>query len=188
MPLASGYAYNARRMSQLQAGVEMGCTHTGWTLLMITPAIADLCALREISSFSPGTATDRIASSPTGNCRRSHRPAAAPRRRRTPQEDQPQAAACRFTRADTARTGPGTGLGLAIVAAITRRHGGTAHAGNHPHAGAKVFLRLPTGSAGTDQRPTRNPGAHTHAPVGQHDVQRRNRDNSQRAEARTPAQ
>src|SRR5437868_10168454 len=92
------------------------------------------------------TTTDRIASSPTGNCRRSHRPAAAPRRQRT-QEDQPQAAACRFTRADTARTG--TGTGLAIVAAITRRHGGTAHAGNHPHAGAEVFLQLPTGSAGT---------------------------------------
>ena len=50
----------------------------------------------------------------------------------------------RFTRADTARTGPGTGLGLAIVAAITRRHGGTAHAANHPDTGAEVALRLPT--------------------------------------------
>ena len=59
----------------------------------------------------------------------------------------------RFTRADTARTGPGTGLGLAIVAAISRRHGGTAHAGNHPHAGAEVFLQLPTGSAGTRPAP-----------------------------------
>ena len=59
----------------------------------------------------------------------------------------------RFTRADTARTGHGTGLGLAIVAAITRRHGGTAHAANHPHAGAEVFLQLPTGSAGTRPPP-----------------------------------
>jgi signal transduction histidine kinase len=49
----------------------------------------------------------------------------------------------RFTRPDTARTGPGTGLGLAIVAAIARRHTGTAHAANHPDGGAEITLRLP---------------------------------------------
>ncbi|OLE22764.1 MAG: hypothetical protein AUG44_24105 [Actinobacteria bacterium 13_1_20CM_3_71_11] len=49
----------------------------------------------------------------------------------------------RFTRADTARTGPGTGLGLAIVAAIARRHDGTAEATNDPRGGAVVTLRLP---------------------------------------------
>jgi signal transduction histidine kinase len=53
----------------------------------------------------------------------------------------------RFTRADAARTGPGTGLGLAIVAAIARRHGGTAHAGNHPDGGAEVCLHLPVSAA-----------------------------------------
>src|SRR5262249_61643455 len=47
----------------------------------------------------------------------------------------------RFSRADTARTGPGTGLGLAIVAAIARRHTGTAHATNRPDGGAAVCLR-----------------------------------------------
>ena len=50
----------------------------------------------------------------------------------------------RFSRPDTARTGGGTGLGLAIVAAIARRHGGTAHATNHPNGGAEVSLHLPT--------------------------------------------
>jgi signal transduction histidine kinase len=48
----------------------------------------------------------------------------------------------RFSRPDTARTGPGTGLGLAIVAAIARRHAGTVHAANHPDGGAEVTLRL----------------------------------------------
>jgi signal transduction histidine kinase len=50
----------------------------------------------------------------------------------------------RFSRPDTARTGGGTGLGLAIVAAIARRHGGSAHATNHPTGGAEVTLTLPT--------------------------------------------
>jgi signal transduction histidine kinase len=66
----------------------------------------------------------------------------------------------RFTRADTARTGPGTGLGLAIVAAIARRHGGTALAANHPGDGAEVSLRLPTATDTTRPPPdvqTRTP-------------------------------
>jgi signal transduction histidine kinase len=53
----------------------------------------------------------------------------------------------RFSRPDTARTGGGTGLGLAIVAAIARRHGGSAHARNHPTGGAEVTLTLPTDRA-----------------------------------------
>jgi signal transduction histidine kinase len=74
----------------------------------------------------------------------------------------------RFTRADTARTGPGTGLGLAIVAAVTRRHGGTAHAANHPDTGAEVSLRLPTAPDTTrpppDMRPA-TPGSRSQNPA-----------------------
>ena len=62
----------------------------------------------------------------------------------------------RFTRPDTARTGPGTGLGLAIVAAIARRHAGTAHAANHPHGGADASLHLPT-ATGRDELPEGGP-------------------------------
>jgi signal transduction histidine kinase len=63
----------------------------------------------------------------------------------------------RFSRPDTARTGAGTGLGLAIVAAIAHRHGGTAHASNHPDGGAEVSLHLPTGTPARDRADVTQP-------------------------------
>lgn len=51
----------------------------------------------------------------------------------------------RFRRPDSgrARTDGGAGLGLAIVSAIAQAHGGQATAGNLPHGGAAVTLKLP---------------------------------------------
>jgi signal transduction histidine kinase len=49
----------------------------------------------------------------------------------------------RFTRADSARSGPGTGLGLAITAAIARAAGGSHGAANRPGGGADVWITLP---------------------------------------------
>ena len=62
----------------------------------------------------------------------------------------------RFTRPDTARTGPGTGLGLAIVAAGARRHAGTVRAANDSGGGAEVSLTMP-GSSPAHPGPFRGP-------------------------------
>jgi two-component system sensor histidine kinase MprB len=51
----------------------------------------------------------------------------------------------RFHRAPEARTLPGSGLGLAIVRAVAERHGGAAHAANHPDGGAVVGFTLALG-------------------------------------------
>lgn len=51
----------------------------------------------------------------------------------------------RFHRAPEARTLPGSGLGLAIVRAVAERHGGTAHAANHPGGGAVVGFTVALG-------------------------------------------
>ncbi len=93
----------------------------------------------------------------------------------------------RFSRPDTARTVCGPLLGLAIVAAIARRHGGSAHATNHPAGGAEVTLTLPTdpnrpteATVHADQRRPQqqaplgpappNPGAGQRSPVGPAEV------------------
>jgi two-component system, OmpR family, sensor kinase len=50
----------------------------------------------------------------------------------------------RFSRADSARSGPGgSGLGLAIVDTIARAHEGQARAANLPGGGADVWIELP---------------------------------------------
>lgn len=49
----------------------------------------------------------------------------------------------RFARADSGRTEDGVGLGLAIVRTIAEAHGGEAHAGRPPGAGADVWITLP---------------------------------------------
>ena len=49
----------------------------------------------------------------------------------------------RFSRADSARTGPGSGLGLSIVGAIAEAHGGTAAARNASDGGADVWIEIP---------------------------------------------
>jgi len=57
----------------------------------------------------------------------------------------------RFSRPDEARRVGGTGLGLAIVEAISRAHGGTAHAVNLPDGGVDVWIALPKRSPGESQ-------------------------------------
>jgi two-component system, OmpR family, sensor kinase len=49
----------------------------------------------------------------------------------------------RFSRADSARSGPGAGLGLSIVRLIAEAHGGCAEAANARGGGADVWLVLP---------------------------------------------
>jgi len=52
----------------------------------------------------------------------------------------------RFSRADRARGRGGAGLGLSIAAAIAAAHGGEAFAENPAGGGARVGIRLPTGT------------------------------------------
>ena len=61
----------------------------------------------------------------------------------------------RFARADPARMGGGAGLGLSIVRAIAEAHGGSAGAANRASDGADVWLTLPIGSRGGEDRPSR---------------------------------
>jgi signal transduction histidine kinase len=49
----------------------------------------------------------------------------------------------RFARGDASHTTDGSGLGLAIVQTIARKHGGSAHAANHPGGGADVWISIP---------------------------------------------
>jgi two-component system sensor histidine kinase MprB len=64
----------------------------------------------------------------------------------------------RFYRAPAARARPGSGLGLAIVRQMAETHGGSVHAANDPHGGARLTLELPPLAMTDDELFAATPG------------------------------
>jgi two-component system, OmpR family, sensor histidine kinase MprB len=77
----------------------------------------------------------------------------------------------RFFRAPAARARPGSGLGLAIVRQTAESHGGSVHAANDDHGGARLTLELPSLEMTAAELAHREPGD-TDGPYALHEAPR----------------
>ena len=91
--------------------------------------------------------------------RRRGRAAASPTRAAASTPSSCRAPSSASAAAPAAAARDGSGLGLAIVQAIAEAHGGRAYAGNTPHGGAQVGIRLPEAATGEPSRPATEPAA-----------------------------